>query len=316
MGRSCGLILPVVTARTRLPGPDNPGPPGDLLECVVNVSEGRDGDVLVGLVAACGDCLLDVHSDWHHHRSVFTLAGRSGAVETAVRELARRTVEHVDLRGRSGAHPRIGALDVVPWVAVEGWPLRDAAPGMCLERAVRARQDFGRWAAEELELPIFLYGPERSLPELRRRAWRDLGPDMGPSVPHPTAGAVALGLRPLMVAFNLWTATADLQRARAVAAAVRSSQVRSLAFSLGGEVQVSCNLIAPLVVGPAEAWDRVAAMVPVARAELVGLVPRSVLDKTPEARWAQLDLSPGRTIEARLWSGQRPTRTERPRPER
>jgi glutamate formiminotransferase len=103
-----------------------------------------------------------------------------------------------------------------------------------------------------------------------------------------------------MVAYNLWLEEADLAKARTVAAAVRSAEVRALAFTLGEQVQVSCNLVRPFVVGPAEVRDRVAKLAAVARAELVGLVPQAVLAATPEGRWQELDLAPDRTIEARL----------------
>jgi glutamate formiminotransferase len=103
-----------------------------------------------------------------------------------------------------------------------------------------------------------------------------------------------------MVAYNLWLAEPDIGKARAVAKAVRSEEVRALAFALGEQVQVSCNLVEPLVVGPAQVWDTVASMAPVARAELVGLVPQTVLDATPKSRWDELDLAVERTIEERL----------------
>jgi hypothetical protein len=108
----------------------------------------------------------------------------------------------------------------------------------------------------------------------------------------------------VLVAWNLWLVEPDLARARSVAAAVRSPEVRALGLAVGARVQVSLNLVEPLRVGPAEAYDRVAALVDVAGAELVGLVPAAVLGRTDPARWAQLDLSADRTIEARL--GRRP----------
>jgi glutamate formiminotransferase / 5-formyltetrahydrofolate cyclo-ligase len=270
-----------------------------LLECVVNVSEGCDPAALSALSAAAGSCLLDRHSDCGHHRSVFTLAGGEDAVMSAAQDLARAAVDLLDLRSHVGAHPRLGVLDVVPWVALEGWPLRDAQ-GAAAERGTRARDAFARWAATELGLPAFLYGPGRSLPEVRREAWRTSLPDFGPREPHPTAGSVAVGARGLMVAYNLWLAEPDIGKARAVAKAVRSEEVRALAFALGEQVQVSCNLVEPLVVGPAQVWDTVASMAPVARAELVGLVPQTVLDATPKSRWDELDLAVERTIEERL----------------
>ncbi|MGA3220032.1 MAG: hypothetical protein ABSE77_13300 [Acidimicrobiales bacterium] len=272
-----------------------------MLECVVNISEGRDDATLAALAQACRPCLLDLHSDGHHHRSVLTLAGDEAVVDAAVRGLARQAVALLDLGRHAGAHPRLGVLDVVPWVALEGWPVRDAAPGTpAAERARRARDSFATWAVAELGLPVFLYGPERSLPQVRRRAWRGLVPDAGPHAPHPTAGAVTVGCRPLMVAYNLWLRGGDLAQAKSIAAGIRSPAVRALGFALGGRVQVSCNLVRPLSVGPAAVRDQVGRLADVERCELVGLVPESVLRSIPEQLWAELDLARERTIEHRL----------------
>jgi glutamate formiminotransferase len=272
-----------------------------VLECVVNLSEGRDASIIAALAEACGPCLLDVHSDYHHHRSVLTVAGDDDTVQAAVRQLAGRAVVLLDLRGHAGAHPRFGVLDVVPWVALQGGPVRDpVAGGATSERARRARDSFALWASTELELPVFLYGPERSLPEVRREAWRALTPDAGPLLPHPTAGAVAVGCRPLLVAYNLWMTGVDLARARAIASRIRGPDVRALAFALGDHVQLSCNLVNPLVVGPAAVRDQVSRLADIERTELVGLVPESVLRSVPEELWADLDLAPERTIEHRL----------------
>ncbi len=257
-----------------------------MLECVVNISEGRRPDVLAELADACGDDLLDVHTDADHHRSVLTLVG-----EDAPRRLAAAAVDRLDLRDHDGVHPRIGVIDVVPFVALDGSTAADA-------RAARDR--FCAWAGDELALPCFRYGDERTLPEVRRGAFTTLAPDCGPANPHPTAGGCAVGARPLLVAYNLWLAEDDLDRARAIAATVRGPAVRALGLQVGSEVQVSMNLIDPLVVGPADVWDAVSIEAPVARAELVGLVPEAVLDATPQERWSPMDLSADRTIEARL----------------
>jgi glutamate formiminotransferase / 5-formyltetrahydrofolate cyclo-ligase len=260
-----------------------------VLECVVNVSEGRDRDVLRALAEAAGPALLDLHADPDHHRAVLTLAGEEAP--TAVAEVA---VERIDLTTHAGAHPRIGAVDVVPFV-----PLGGATMG----EAVAARDRFAAWAGAALGVPCFLYGPERSLPDVRRSAFAGLAPDTGPDRPHPTAGAAAVGARPVLVAYNVWLAEPDLDAARRLARALRGSAVRALGLAVGDAVQVSCNLVDPAAVGPAAVFDRVAAEVPVARAELVGLVPRSVLDAVPRHRWAELDLADDRTIEARLEAG-------------
>jgi glutamate formiminotransferase len=257
-----------------------------MLECVVNISEGSRPDLVAAIAATAGTELLDVHSDADHNRSVLTLVG-----EDAPRRVARSAVDLLDLRAHRGAHPRFGAVDVVPFVPLRGSTMADAEA---------ARDRFLTWVADELAVPGFAYGRHRSLPEVRRRAFRDLSPDAGPATPHPTAGAVAVGARDVLVAWNLWLVVPDLARARHVADQVRGPDLRALGLAVGARVQVSMNLIAPHVVGPAEAWDRVAALVPVAGAELVGLAPASVLDRTDPARWSQLDLARERTIEARL----------------
>jgi len=257
-----------------------------MLECVVNVSEGRDLGVLDELAAACGEDLLDRHTDPDHHRSVFTLVG-----EAAPRALARAAVARLDLSAHAGVHPRLGVVDVVPFVPLEGSTLDDA---------VAARDAFVTWAAAELALPCFRYGPERTLPEVRRRAFVDLHPDAGPASPHPTAGAACVGARPYLIAYNVWLTEPDLDVARRVAAAVRSSSVRALGLACGRRVQVSMNLVDPLTVGPAAAFDAVAAHAPVAGGELVGLLPAAVLAGVAPERYAELDVGPDRTIEARL----------------
>lgn len=252
----------------------------------MNVSEGRDLGVITRLADAAGRDLLDVHTDADHHRSVLTMVG-----EQAPRAVAALAVELIDLREHAGVHPRFGAVDVVPFVPLRGASLADAR---------RARDDFARWAAATLDVPCFLYGPERTLPEVRRGAFRTLAPDLGPPSAHRSAGAMAVGVRTLLIAYNLWLAEPDLDRARAVATAVRSPHMRTLGLRVRDEVMVSCNLVDPDALGPAQAWDAVADHVEIARAELVGLVPEAVLRATPAGRRQTLDLDADRTIEARL----------------
>lgn len=257
-----------------------------MLECVVNVSEGRRADVLARLAASVGPDLLDTHTDADHNRTVFTLVG-----EEAPRALARAAVDALDLRSHEGVHPRLGVVDVVPFVPLARATMADA---------LAARDRFLAWLAATLGVPGFAYGPERTLPEVRRLAFRGLAPDAGPPVPHPSAGASAVGARPVLVAWNVWLAEPDVDLARQVAKAVRSPQLRALGLPVAGGAQVSMNLVAPDVVGPAEAWDRVADLAPVDRAELVGLVPGAVLERTDRRRWEQLDLAEDRSIEYRL----------------
>jgi glutamate formiminotransferase len=267
-----------------------------VLECVANLSEGRDGERIDALTASAGPALLDVHRDADHHRCVMTVGGPPEVVEEAVRDLAAAAVARLDLRQHQGAHPRIGVLDVVPFVALCGSPLRDGDPAP----AVAARDRFVAWAGAKLGLPCFAYGEERTLPEVRRGAFHGLSPTSGPVTPHPTAGAAAVGARPLLVAYNLWLAEPDLERARQLARLLRGTDVRALGLAVGAGVQVSCNLIRPCSVGPGAVFDVVASRAEVARAELVGLVPSVVLDAEPRHRWRELDLDPSATIEARL----------------
>jgi glutamate formiminotransferase / 5-formyltetrahydrofolate cyclo-ligase len=257
-----------------------------VLACVVNVSEGRSATVLEALAAAAGPDLLDLHVDPFHHRAVLTLVGGD-----APRAVAAEAVRRIDLRRHAGAHPRLGAVDVVPFVPLEG---------ATTDEAVAARDGFARWAADALGVPAFRYGGGgASLPEVRRGA-RTHPPDDGGPLPHPTAGAVAVGARAVLVAYNVVLAEPDLARARRVAAAVRGPAVRALGLRVGDQVQVSMNLVAPAEVGPAAAFDAVAALAPVLRGELVGLLPDAVLRAVDPSRWAALDLAEDRTIEARL----------------
>jgi glutamate formiminotransferase len=227
----------------------------------------------------------------------------------------------LDLREHEGVHPRLGCVDVVPFVSLR----RDADGNLSdgpIEEAILARTQFITWAAE-LGVPCFSYGPERSLPDVRRDAFGTLEPDTGPKEPHPTGGSCAVGARPLLVAYNLWlssdarddcgppgsegadTPQGRLQLARSIARAVRGPTVRALGFPIGSDAQVSINLIDPFHTGPAQAYDSVAQLAEksgtgIERAELVGLVPARVLADTPDHRLAELGLDEEHTIEARL----------------
>jgi glutamate formiminotransferase / 5-formyltetrahydrofolate cyclo-ligase len=282
--------------------------PEPMLVCVPNVSEGRDGEVLDALALACGDALLDRHVDADHHRSVFTLAAREDTTTTAaVRELARAVAERVDLRQHAGVHPRLGALDVVPFVALDG-----ASAGIAVDAAL----DFAAWIADELAVPVFLYDDadpaRRSLPDLRRDAFVARAPDRGPAVAHPRLGAVAVSARPALVAVNCELGRDDLDLARQLASAVRERDgglpgVRALGLGLAsaGRVQVSMNLVALERTGVQQACDRVrdlarAAGTDVTRVELVGLAPAAELARCDPAFLAWSGIGPDRTIEARL----------------
>ncbi len=251
----------------------------------MNVSEGRQRAVVVAIAASAGPDLLDVHSDPDHNRTVLTLLG-----EQAPRAVTVEAVARLDLRDHEGAHPRFGVVDVVPFVPLGDADMRDA---------IQARDEYARWATLTLDLPCFLYGPDRGLPIVRRGAFGELVPDFGPDQPHPTAGAVAVGARPPLVAYNLWVDESP-ELAADIARRLRGPSVRALAFTLASGVQVSCNLVDPMRLGPDKVYDAVAAEARVTRAELVGLLPESVLQSVPAHRWTQLDLGVDRTIEARV----------------
>jgi glutamate formiminotransferase len=248
-----------------------------LIECVANVSEGRRREVLSACEAAvvsAGARLLDVHADGAHNRSVFTFAGTPDAIERAAVALFEPALAAIDLRTHTGVHPRIGAVDVVPFVPLDGATMAD-----CVAIARRV----GAAVAARYHLPVFLYEDAASTPErtplehirrgrfeglaekLTRPEWR---PDFGPAVPHPSAGATAVGARRLLVAFNVNLATDRLDVARAVARAVRQSSgglpfVKALGLSLTDRGIVT-----------AEAARH---GVHVLESEIIGLVPASAL---------------------------------------
>lgn len=252
----------------------------------MNVSEGRDGAVIEAIAVVAGAALLDTHADPHHNRSVLTLAGPH--VEDAARAVAVEAVRRIDLRQHVGVHPRLGAVDVVPFAPLTGESLDDA---------VAARDRFAAWAGEELGVPCFRFGPERSLPDVRRHAFTGVMPDTGGPAAHPTAGAICVGARRVLVAYNVWLADGvDVATARRVAAEVRGPGLRALGLDVGGRAQVSMNLVDPFRLGPADAYEAVASRAAVAGAELVGLLPASVLEAVPESRWAELDLGRSKTL--------------------
>jgi glutamate formiminotransferase len=282
-----------------------------LLECVVNVSEGRDEAVLSQLATAAGSALLDLHRDPDHHRSVLTLAGPGDLVTEAARAVAAATVARLDLRDHAGSHPRLGVLDVVPFVPyAPGGPAPED-----LTEAVARRDEFARWLGEELGVPSFLYGPlpggrTRTLPDIRRHAFggspEGLSPDRGPARADPRHGATAVGARRVLVAYNVWVSSVPV--AQTVAPLVRGPQVRALGLAVGSRAQVSCNLVDPDRYGPERLYDVVASLVAdaggsVEGGELVGLIPEAVLAAVASGKRPELGLSEEATVESRLPPG-------------
>jgi glutamate formiminotransferase len=260
------------------------------LESVPNFSEGRDRATIDALAKALSSAaeLLDVHSDPDHNRSVFTLVGEPEALVTALLAGVACARERIDLRSHDGAHPRIGAADVVPVVALDP---ADA------DRARACAQEVARRVGAELELPVFLYGDSapgrgpaffrRGGPdELQRRIdTGEVTPDFGPPRLDERSGGVIVGARRPLIAFNVNLATADVEIARAIAAVVREkgggfSGVRALGLPLAstGGVQVSMNVEDYEAASLHDIVERIeqesrARGVEVAGAELVGLMP-------------------------------------------
>lgn len=279
-------------------------------ECVINISEGRDRGIITAIAAAAGSHLLDVHSDAEHHRSVLTLAGTLREIEAAARSVATATVDTIDLRSHRGVHPRLGAIDVVPFV-----PLSDHDGTVTAwEPVLAARDAFAGWMGDSLGVPCFLYGPERSLPEVRRGAFTSLVPDAGPRAPHLTAGACAVGARTVLIAYNVWIRASPgpdspddddvVATAKSLAAGLRRPGLRTLGLAVDGGAQVSCNVVDPGLVDLVDVYDAVARgaashRCTVWRGELVGLLPGSALTAVPDQRWTEIGLRAEDTIEFR-----------------
>jgi glutamate formiminotransferase len=275
-----------------------------LVECVPNFSEGRAGDVVEAIATALravpGAHLLDVHVDRWHHRSVFSVAGTADAVLDAAFRATLVARDRIDLTRHRGEHPRIGAADVIPFVPLAGTPMEE-----CVELARR----LGGRVGDELGIPVFLYGdaatrPDRvNLADLRRGGFEGLretmgkdpsrAPDFGPPAVHSTAGAAAVGARPVLVAFNAYLDTDDVVVARGIAAAVRSRggglpAVRALGMLVDGKAQVSTNLLDVDRTSPARLFQAVRHEaerrgVRVTRSEIVGLCPERALSEADGA---------------------------------
>jgi glutamate formiminotransferase len=195
-------------------------------------------------------------------------------------------------------HPRFGVLDVVPFVALD--------PRQALEAEI-LRNETAMFIADTFDVPVFLYGrladgTTRTLPDVRRHAFRSLAPDYGPAASHPHRGASAVGARGVLVAWNLWLRGVSLRAAQEIVKEIRSPAVRALAFQLDADVQISCNLIDPWSVGPGSVYDQVQSALrsgSIDHAELVGLLPHAVLEQEDPSRWADLGLSEQQTIESR-----------------
>ena len=275
-----------------------------LIECIPNVSEGRRPEIIAAMAEAiraiAGVRLLDYSSDLSHNRSVFTLVGDAAGVESAVLALFERAVAAIDLRTHTGAHPRLGAVDVVPFVPIEGVTMAE-----CVALAAKVGAD----VAARFQVPVYLYEEastnpaRRNLEDIRRGEFEGLAakmatagwtPDFGPATPHPSAGATVIGARMPLIAFNINLATDRLDVAKKIAAAIRHSSggyrfVKAMGISLPerGIVQVSMNLtnyqntpifrVFETVKREADRYG-----VAILESEIVGLVPSAALMSAAE----------------------------------
>lgn len=296
-----GLYRPAAFGTSRPPlarGPVVELTPVTCVESVPNVSEGRDRaaiEACADAIRSSGACLLDVSSDATHHRSVFSFAGSPAQVAAAVLALFDTAVAAIDLRRHTGAHPRVGAVDVVPFVPIAG---------VTMAECVTLARDVARTVAARHDLPVFLYEAAASTPARRdlaeiRRGGLDgvatrLGdpawaPDFGPARLHPSAGAAVIGARAPLIAFNVQLASRDVGVARRIARAIRTSSgglpaLKAMAVDLPtlGLVQVSMNLTDFMRTSIVDAFDAVAreaarAGVPIVDSEIVGLAPAAAL---------------------------------------
>ncbi len=293
-----------------------------IIECIPNISEGRHPDVVAAIAAAVGRTpgvrVLDVSSDAAHHRSVLTMAGDAAGLKTAILTLFEETLAVVDLTAHEGEHPRLGAVDVVPFVPIDGVTMQDC---------VALARETGKAVADRFGVPVYLYEEaasdpaRRNLEDIRRGEFEGLAakmttagwaPDFGPATPHPRAGATVIGARMPLIAYNINLTTDRLDVARKIAAAVRHSSgglryVKAMGVMLGdrGVAQVSMNLTnfektpVPRVF---ELVKREAARYGVAilESEIVGLVPQAALLAAAEYYLQIEGFTPSQVLENRL----------------
>ncbi len=316
-----------------------------LVECVPNFSEGRDTavvDAIAGRVSSvAGVHLLDRTSDRDHNRSVLTFAGEAAAVSTAMEGAIEEALARIDMRVHEGQHPRVGAVDVIPFV-----PLGETTMDECVALA----RDFGARVAQRFDLPVYLYAraaqrQEREvLADIRRPQFeglRDListpeyAPDFGPSHVHPTGGAVVIGARPFLIAYNINLESHDIDLAKEIAKRVRERtgglpRVQALGMFLDDLncSQVSMNLLDFSITPIWRVWEAVGAAaaehgVELRELELIGLAPiRALIDVadhidvdaalsdaqriTRAAEWLKIcDFDPSMALEIRLAEAER-----------
>lgn len=291
-----------------------------LLDCALNFSEGRREKVINAIAgAAQGVRVLDVSPDKDHNRTVLTFIGSPQAVAQAAFSVSAKAVDLIDMNQHRGAHPRMGAVDVIPFV-----PLGEAR----MEEAVEMARQVGQRLGTELGIPVYLYEEaatrpkRRNLADIRRGEYEGLlekladpqwKPDFGPDRPHPTAGATAVGARIYLVAYNVNLGTSEIEIAKAIARAVRARtgglhNVKALGVMLKerGLAQVSMNVVDPFRTPLYRVLELVrleAARygVAIVGSEIVGLVPLSVIVEAARYYLQLEDFGDEQVLETQLW---------------
>jgi glutamate formiminotransferase len=298
-------------------------PIGNLVECVPNFSEGRKAETVERLAQAISAvptaCVLDRHIDPDHNRSVITFVAAPEMVVAAAFAAVKLAADLIDMRRHQGVHPRLGATDVLPFIPISG---------VTMEDCVALAHEAGERIARELSIPVFFYEraalkPERVfLEDVRRGALELLReeiavnpgrvPDVGPRMVHESAGAIVIGARPFLIAFNVNLKSSDVSVARAIARVVRARYgglpfVKALGFELStrGMVQVSMNLVNYETTGMIQAYEAVKSEatrlgVEIFSTEIVGLVPEKALDREAEYFKKLENLTADKILENRL----------------
>jgi glutamate formiminotransferase len=296
----------------------------EIVECVPNFSEGRRKEVVDAIsntiASVPGVRLLDAEMDPNHNRSVITFIGDRSAVAEGAFQGAKAAVARIDMNTHRGEHPRVGALDVLPFVPILGVTMEDC---IVLARSV------GKRIAEELQIPVYLYEAaatrpdRRALPDVRRGEYEglkvaietdpDRKPDFGPSKLHPTAGACIVGARPVLVAWNVNLGTRDVRVAKRIAKAIRESDgglpaVRAKGFELTdrGLVQVSMNMTDYHKTSLVQAFEAILALaakegVEVVESEIIGLVPMDAILAGATQYFKLARFHREQILETRLW---------------
>ncbi|MCG8403461.1 MAG: glutamate formimidoyltransferase [Firmicutes bacterium] len=293
-----------------------------LVQCVPNFSEGRRPEVVERIVEAVGAVagvrVLDYSTDPSHNRAVVTFIGAAGPVRQAAFQAAARAAELIDMEEHRGAHPRIGAADVIPFI-----PVGDAT----MEECVALARELGAEIAEKLDLPVYLYEsaaarPERkNLSEVRKGEYEGLKetihlparrPDFGPARMHPQAGATAVGARPPLVAYNINLDTADVAIAKAIAKSIRGSgggypSIKALGVMIEdrGAAQVTINVCNYREVSLHRVFETVKSEasrygVQITGSEVVGLLPMEALLDAAAFYLRLEDFKNGQVLEQRL----------------